>query len=89
MLIINMEMDVDLCEDEVGLRSFLNGKLVVLLLKSTLLWSLMEDFIITRTRKRKKRLVLFLCAFLRTKKLIYTPIPSCPSLPSLGAFSVT
>lgn len=70
MLIINMEMDVDLCEDEVGLRSFLNGKLVVLLLKSTLLWSLMEDFIIARTRKRKKRLVLFLCAFLRDRKSV-------------------
>lgn len=77
--------DVDLCEDEVGLRSFLNGKLVVLLIKSTLLWILMEDFIITHTRKRKKKVsVVSLCTSEDKQTYLYpdsllplSPISGC------------
>ncbi len=38
----------------------------------------------TWKRKKKKRLVVFLCAFLRTNKPIYTLIPSCPLPPISG-----
>lgn len=38
--------------------------------------------------KEKRLLVVFLCGFPGKNKPNYIQIPSCPSLPSLGAFSV-
>lgn len=40
------------------------------------------------THKDKRPLVAFLCGFPGKNKPNYIQIPSCPSLPSLGAFSV-
>lgn len=40
------------------------------------------------THKEKRPLVVFLCGFPGKNKPNYIQIPSCPSLPSLGAFSV-